>query len=54
MCVVKCVSEIRAKSILFSLRTVINSFLWFARPLAFHSRMTNDFDVKELFDILVE
>jgi len=49
---VKWVSEIIAKSILFSFRVVINSFLWFARPLVFHNRMTRDCEVNELFGIL--
>lgn len=47
---VKCVTDIGAMSIHFSYKVVINAFLW----LAFHSRMTNDCDMNELFGILSE
>jgi hypothetical protein len=49
---VKCVSEIRAISILFSFSIIKSSFIWFVRPLAFQSRMVSDWEVKVLFCIL--
>lgn len=51
---VKCVSDISAMSILFSVKVVISSFLWLARSFAFHERMASDCDVKELFIIMSE
>jgi hypothetical protein len=51
---VKCVSDIRAMSIHFSVKVVISSFLWLVRLFSFHKRMVNDCAVKDLFMILSE